>query len=62
MTALAGTIGKRDTKTSAITMDIMLVVTASLFVAGMAQLYIKLPFTPVPLTLNGLTPSGSAFR
>ena len=50
MTALAGTIGKRDTKASALTMDVMLVVTASLFVAGMAQLYIKLPFTPVPIT------------
>lgn len=50
MTALAGTIGKRDTKAAALTMDVMLVVTASLFVAGMAQLYIKLPFTPVPIT------------
>lgn len=50
MTALAGTIGKRDTKASALTMDVMLVVTASLFVAGMAQLFIKLPFTPVPIT------------
>ena len=50
MTALAATIGKRDTRASALTMDVMLVVTASLFVAGMAQLYIKLPFTPVPIT------------
>lgn len=50
MTALAGTIGKRDTKASALTMDVMLVITASLFVAGMAQLYVKLPFTPVPIT------------
>lgn len=50
MTALAGTIGKRDTKASALTMDVMLVVTASLFVAGMAQLFIKLPITPVPIT------------
>ena len=50
LTALAGTIGKRDTKASALTMDVMLVVTASLFVAGMAQLFIKLPITPVPIT------------
>ena len=28
----------------------MLVLTGSLFVAGMAQLYLKLPFTPVPIT------------
>lgn len=50
MTALAETIGKRDTRTAALTMDVMLVITASLFVAGMAQLYLKLPFTPVPIT------------
>lgn len=50
MTALAESIGKRDTKTAALTTDIMLVITASLFVAGLAQLYIKLPFTPVPIT------------
>lgn len=50
MTALAESIGKRDTRTAALTMDIMLVITGSLFVAGMAQLYLKLPFTPVPIT------------
>ena len=50
MTALAETIGKRDTRASALTIDAMLVITASLFVAGMAQIYIKLPFTPVPIT------------
>jgi biotin transport system substrate-specific component len=50
LTALAEAIGKRDTKTAALTMDVMLVVTGSLFVAGMAQLFIKLPFTPVPIT------------
>ena len=50
MTALAESIGKRDTKTAALTMDIMLVITGSLFVAGFAQLYLKLPFTPVPIT------------
>jgi biotin transport system substrate-specific component len=50
LTALAETIGKRDTRAAALTMDAMLVITASLFVAGMAQLYLKLPFTPVPIT------------
>lgn len=50
MTAIAQTIGKRDTRAAALTMDAMLVITASLFVAGMAQLYLKLPFTPVPIT------------
>lgn len=50
MTALAETIGKRDTKTAALTTDAMLVLIGSLFVAGLAQLYLKLPFTPVPIT------------
>ena len=50
MTALAEAIGKRDTRTAALTMDALLVLTGSLFVAGMAQLYLKLPFTPVPIT------------
>ena len=50
MTALAATIGKRDSRAAALTLDAMLVITASLFVAGMAQLYLKLPFTPVPIT------------
>ena len=50
MTALAEAIGKRDTRSAALTMDALLVVTGSLFVAGMAQLYLRLPFTPVPIT------------
>lgn len=50
MTALAEAIGKRDTKTAALTMDALLVLTGSLLVAGMAQVYLKLPFTPVPIT------------
>ena len=50
MTALAEAIGKRDTRTAALTMDALLVLTGSLFVAGMAQVYLKLPFTPVPIT------------
>lgn len=50
MTALAEAIGKRDTKAAALATDTILVLTGSLFVAGMAQLYLKLPFTPVPIT------------
>ncbi|HWC14817.1 MAG TPA: biotin transporter BioY [Actinomycetota bacterium] len=50
MTAIAQSIGKRDTRATALASDILLVVTGSLFVAGMAQLYIRLPFTPVPIT------------
>lgn len=50
MTAIAQSIGKRDTRATALATDIMLVVAGSLFVAGMAQLYIRLPFTPVPIT------------
>ena len=50
MTAIAETIGKRDTRTAAIATDALLILTGSLFVAGMAQLYLKLPFTPVPIT------------
>lgn len=50
MTALAESIGKRDTRTAALATDALLVLTGSLFVAGFAQLYVKLPFTPVPIT------------
>jgi biotin transport system substrate-specific component len=50
LTALAETIGRRDTRTAALTTDALLVLTGSLLVAGMAQLYVKLPFTPVPIT------------
>lgn len=50
MTAIAQSIGRRDTRATALASDVLLVVTGSLFVAGMAQLYIRLPFTPVPIT------------
>lgn len=50
MTALAGTLGKRDTKTAALATDALLILTGSLLVAGFAQLYVRLPFTPVPIT------------
>ncbi len=50
MTTIAESIGRRDTRAAALATDALLVLTGSLFVAGMAQLYIKLPFTPVPIT------------
>lgn len=50
MTAIAETIGKRDTRTAALATDALLILTGSLVVAGLAQLYLRLPFTPVPIT------------
>jgi biotin transport system substrate-specific component len=50
LTAIAGSLGKRDTMTASLATDALLVLTGSLFVAGFAQLYIGLPFTPVPIT------------
>jgi biotin transport system substrate-specific component len=50
MTALAHTLGRRDTAQRALVTDVALVVGGSLVVAGLAQVYITLPFTPVPIT------------
>ena len=50
MTTIAEAIGRRDTRAAALATDALLVLTGSLFVAGMAQLTIKLPFTPVPIS------------
>lgn len=50
MTALAHTLGRRDTAQHALVTDIALIVGGSLVVAGLAQVYVKLPFTPVPIT------------
>lgn len=50
MTTIAESIGRRDTRAAALATDALLVLTGSLFVAGFAQLYVKLPFTPVPVT------------
>lgn len=50
MTAIAEAIGKRDTRAASLATDALLVLTGSLFVAGFAQLYVRLPFTPVPIT------------
>lgn len=49
MTALAQTLVRRDVRGGLLT-DVMLVVLGSLVVAGFAQLSLRLPFTPVPIT------------
>lgn len=50
MSAIAERVGRRDTRAAALASDALLVLTGSLFVAGFAQLYVTLPFTPVPVT------------
>lgn len=50
MTALAHTIGRRETATASLATDVALIVLGSLIVAGLAQLSYRLPFTPVPVT------------
>lgn len=49
MTALAQTLVRRDARAGWVT-DVMLVVLGSLVVAGLAQLSLRLPFTPLPIT------------
>ena len=50
MTALAQTLPRPRGRGAAVAADVALVIAGSLFVAGMAQLSIRLPFTPVPVT------------
>jgi biotin transport system substrate-specific component len=50
MTALAHALGRRRTTRSALLTDVLLIVLGSLVVAGLAQISIRLPFTPVPVT------------
>lgn len=50
MTALAQAIARPRRQNAALAYDIALVAFGSLFIAGLAQLTIKLPFTPVPIT------------
>jgi biotin transport system substrate-specific component len=50
MTALAHALGRRRTTRSALLTDALLIVLGSLLVAGLAQISIRLPFTPVPVT------------
>jgi biotin transport system substrate-specific component len=62
LTALAQTIGRRSTAQASAATDVVLVVGASLFMALLAQLTIKLPFTPVPIsgqTLGALLIGGT---
>lgn len=50
MTALAHVVPTRSTARSALLTDVGLVFLGSLVVAGLAQLSVRLPFTPVPVT------------
>lgn len=50
MTSIATSIGRRDSQVAALATDALLVLTGSLLIAGFAQLYVTLPFTPVPIT------------
>jgi biotin transport system substrate-specific component len=50
VTALAQTIPRPRGRTAAAATDAALVIAGSLFVAAMAQVSIRLPFTPVPIT------------
>ena len=63
MTALAESLGRRDSRAAALATDAVLVLTGSLVVAGFAQLYVRLPFTPVPITGQtlGVLLVGTAF-
>jgi biotin transport system substrate-specific component len=50
LTALAQSIARPKQATSRIAVDVLLVVAGSLLIAGLAQISLKLPFTPVPIT------------
>ena len=50
MTALAQAMTHRRAARSSVATDVMLVVAGSLVMAALAQVSIKLPFTPVPVT------------
>ena len=50
MTALAQTIARPREGAARVATNVALVVAGSLLIAGLAQLSIKLPFTPVPIT------------
>jgi biotin transport system substrate-specific component len=54
MTALAHSLGRRTTLSASLVTDTVLIVAGSLVVAGAAQVSIRLPFTPVPVTLQTL--------
>lgn len=50
MSSIAKTLSRREGLTSTLATDAILILSGSLFVAACAQLYVKLPFTPVPVT------------
>jgi biotin transport system substrate-specific component len=50
MTALAQAIPRPRQRTAGMAVEAALIIGGSLFVAGLAQLSIRLPFTPVPIT------------
>src|SRR2546428_13019013 len=50
MTVLALSIARPARARSRVVADAIMVIAGSLFVAGLAQISIKLPFTPVPIT------------
>jgi biotin transport system substrate-specific component len=50
MTALAQSITRRENAQTSLMVDAIVVILGSLFVALLAQLSIKLPYTPVPVT------------
>jgi biotin transport system substrate-specific component len=50
LTALAQTLARPRQGAARVAIDAALVVTGSLLIAGLAQISIKLPFTPVPIT------------
>ncbi len=50
MSTLAHSLQRRHAARPHLLTDVLLVVLGSLLVAGLAQLYITLPFTPVPIT------------
>ena len=50
MTALAHSFGRRDSRAATLAWDVFLIVIGSLVVAALAQLSLRLPFTPVPIS------------
>jgi len=54
VTALAQAIPRPRARIPALAFDAALVVGGSLFIAGLAQVTIRLPFTPVPITVQTL--------
>jgi biotin transport system substrate-specific component len=54
MTALAHALGRRTTTQSSLVTDVALIVLGSAVMAGLAQVSFRLPFTPVPVSLQTL--------